>query len=133
MAEDVLEKLGRQDHWTAGVPLSGGDFPWDGADDLIANLRGTYPFLDKAWATRLVRTYGTRAKVLLGAAQNATDLGADFGATLTEAELDYLCTHEFARSAEDVLWRRTKLGLYLDAAQTEKIEHWMQQRGKKTT
>ena len=133
LAEDVLEKLGHKDHWTAGVPLPGGDFPWDGVDDLIDELRRTYPFLDAAWATRLGRTYGTRAKVLLGAAQNATDLGTDFGATLTEAELDYLCTHEFTRSAEDVLWRRTKLGLYLDAAQTEKIEHWMQQRGKEIT
>lgn len=101
--------------WTAGVPLPGGDFAHDGAGALADALRRDYPFLTEGWAARLVRTYGTEARAILGRARSAADLGRDFGATLTEAELRWLVGHEFARSAEDVLWRRTKLGLRLGA------------------
>ncbi len=101
--------------WTAGVPLPGGDFAHDGATALASALRRDYPFLTEAWAARLVRTYGTEARAILGSARSAADLGRDFGATLTEAELRWLVAQEFARSADDVLWRRTKLGLRLGA------------------
>lgn len=102
--------------WTAGAPLAGGDFPADGVAALIERLRGDYPFLDAAHAARLVRTYGTEAFDLLGDATAMADLGEDFGATLTAREVLWLIRHEFARTAGDILWRRTKLGLFVDEA-----------------
>ncbi len=124
LAEAALDKLGLDGAWTAGVPLPGGDLAWDGAAGLTDALLADYPFLDRPWAARLVRTYGTDARRLLGGAQAAADLGRDFGATLTEAELGWLCRHEFAQTADDVLWRRTKLGLRLDAGQARAVAHW---------
>ena len=67
--------------------------------------------MDNPWAKRLIRAYGTDARLILGNAKTAADLGQDFGATLTAAEVDWLMTREFASTAEDVLWRRSKLGL----------------------
>lgn len=111
--------------WTAGVALPGGDFPVDGVEALIADLRRTYGFLDAPWARRLVRAYGTEAATLLGSARTRADLGRAFGATLTEAELRWLITHEFARTAEDVVWRRSKLGLRMTQAQIQDINDWL--------
>ncbi|MGJ8625115.1 MAG: glycerol-3-phosphate dehydrogenase, partial [Yoonia sp.] len=99
------------DDWTAGVALPGGDFPVDGVDTLIADLKRSYSFLDDRWAKRLVRAYGTEAQMIIGSAKTAADLGQDFGATLTEAEVIWLMDKEFACRAEDVVWRRNKLGL----------------------
>lgn len=127
LAEAALTKIGANGAWTAGVPLPGGDFPWDGAVDLAETLRRDFPFLDRLWADRLVRTYGTLAWGVLAGAQSAAELGMDFGATLTEAELRWLCDNEFAQTGEDVLWRRTKLGLKLDADQRQRVDEWMQQ------
>ena len=130
LAEDAWDRLKphlpkRRDHWTAGVALPGGDFPVDGVDRLIADLLGHYPFLTQGWATRLIRAYGTEAQLILGDAKSATDLGRDFGATLTEAELRWLMTHEYALTAQDVVWRRSKLGLRLDADQIAAIDSFM--------
>ncbi|WP_439139601.1 glycerol-3-phosphate dehydrogenase [Roseicyclus sp.] len=130
LAEDAWDKLkphfpGRRDHWTAGVALPGGDFPVDGVGLLIEDLRTRYPFLGQAWATRLIRAYGTEARKILGPAQTAADLGSDFGATLTEAELRWLMTREYARTAEDVVWRRSKLGLRLGPDQIAAIDAFM--------
>lgn len=111
--------------WTLGVPLPGGDFPWDGAAALQAGLLRDYPFLDARWAARLVRAYGTDARHLLGDANRAEDLGALFGATLTARELDWLRDREWARTAEDVLWRRSKLGLRLTEGETAAVSDWM--------
>ena len=126
LAEAALAKLGHDDIWTAGAPLPGGDFAWDGAPALIASLQAEYPFLTESWADRLVHTYGTCARDLLRDAQDADALGTDFGATLTAAELTYLRDHEYARTGEDVLWRRTKLGLRLDDAQRAAVAAWME-------
>ena len=130
LAEDAWDRLkphfpNRRDHWTSGVALPGGDFPVDGVDRLIADLLGHYPFLTRNWATRLIRAYGTEARLILGEAKSATDLGRDFGATLTEAELRWLMTHEYALTAQDVVWRRSKLGLRLDADQIAAIDSFM--------
>ncbi len=125
LAEQVVDKLVGAGGWTAGVPLPGGDFEWDGAGALTAALMRDFPFLDDAWADRLTHTYGTAARTVLGTAETATDLGEEFGATLTEAELNYLRTHEFAETGEDVLWRRTKLGLRLNEAQRTHVTDWM--------
>ena len=130
LAEDAWDRLkphfpNRRDHWTAGVALPGGDFPVDGVDRLIADLLGHYPFLTKNWAARLIRAYGTEARLILGDAKSATDLGRDFGATLTEAELRWLMTHEYALTAQDVVWRRSKLGLRLDADRIAAVDSFM--------
>ena len=111
--------------WTAGVALPGGDFAVDGAGALIARLRAQYPFLDDRWATRLIRAYGTEAWQVLGDATDPADLGEDFGATLTEAELHWMRAREYVRTAEDAVWRRTRLGLRLDEGQIARIEDWM--------
>lgn len=111
--------------WTAGVALPGGNFPVDGVNNLIRRLREDYDFLDEFWAKRLVRAYGTEARAVLGDAKLATDLGQDFGATLSEREVRWLMEHEFAQTAEDVVWRRSKLGLRLDEAQIKLLDDWM--------
>ncbi|MGB0904107.1 MAG: glycerol-3-phosphate dehydrogenase C-terminal domain-containing protein, partial [Mangrovicoccus sp.] len=94
----------------------------------IQDLQADYPFLDARWAKRLVRAYGTEAREILGQAQSAADLGRDFGATLTEAEIRWLMEKEYARAAEDVVWRRNKLGLRLSPEQITALDHWMQQK-----
>ena len=111
--------------WTAGVALPGGDFAVDGFDDLVMRLRTDFPFLSDRWARRLARAYGTEARAILGDARTADDLGRDFGATLTETELRWLMAREYARTAEDVIWRRSKLGLRLTQDQTAAIDAFM--------
>ncbi|MGB1643296.1 MAG: glycerol-3-phosphate dehydrogenase C-terminal domain-containing protein, partial [Paracoccaceae bacterium] len=112
--------------WTAGVALPGGNFPVDGVADLIDGLKTRYAFLTDKWARRLVRAYGTDAAEVLGYAKAVEDLGQDFGATLFEAEVLWLMQHEFAQTSEDVLWRRSKLGLRLNPKQAVNLETWMQ-------
>ena len=130
LAEQAMAKLrpyfvGLPGAWTAGVPLPGGDFPVDGVEALISDLRRDYPFLDAYWARRLVRAYGTEARAICGEATSAGELGRAFGATLTEAEVRWQMEHEFARRAEDVVWRRTKLGLRMSADEIAALDAWM--------
>ena len=122
MAPHLPQPTGRRAGWTGEAPLPGGDFPMTGFDRTAASLRRDYGFLSARLATRLTRAYGTRARVLLGAATSMADLGEDHGAGLTDAELRYLVQHEWARSAEDVVWRRSKLGLRLDDASIRRID-----------
>ena len=129
LAQQALAKLDLGEDWTAGVPLPGGDFPVNGVADLIAGLQRDYPFLTDKWAARLVRAYGTEAREILGDAKIATELGTDFGATLTEAEVRWMMTREYVRTAEDAVWRRTKLGLRLSAEQIEAIDTWIKDQG----
>ncbi|MCC5957802.1 MAG: glycerol-3-phosphate dehydrogenase [Rhodobacteraceae bacterium] len=130
LAEAALDQIGAvlplaKGKWTAGVALPGGDFAHDGGPELVAGLQRDYPFLSDFWARRLVRAYGTEARLILGDAKNAADLGQDFGATLSAAEVNWLMTHEYARSAEDVIWRRSKLGLRLTGDQVAVLNDWM--------
>ena len=124
LAEAVLERLaahlplrqGLAAGWTGTTPLPGGEFDPEEMPLLAARLARSYPFLAEAHADRLTRAYGARAARVLGRAKSAADLGQDFGATLTEAEVRYLIEQEWARTAEDVVWRRSKLGLRLSTA-----------------
>jgi len=130
LAQIALEKLRpffpqMQGPWTEGVSMPGGDFPYDGVADLVADLRARYPFLDAPWALRLARAYGTETPQVLGDAQTAEDLGARFGWNLTEAEVRWQMTREWARTADDVLWRRTKLGLRLSKDEAARLDDWM--------
>ena len=134
LAEGALEKLAvffpaAKADWTARVALPGGDFPHDGVARLTAELAARHPFLTPYWAGRLIRAYGVEATQVLGDARTAADLGRDFGATLTEAEVRWLMTREFAQRAEDVVWRRSKLGLRLTAAEIAELDDWMQGAG----
>ncbi|MAM60795.1 glycerol-3-phosphate dehydrogenase [Maritimibacter sp. UBA3975] len=125
LSEAALEKLGYSGQWTARAPLPGGTFDRQQSVAMVGRWMERHPFLTEAWARRLLRAYGTEAETILGASQTVEDLGQDFGATLTEAEVRHLMRHEFARTAEDVLWRRSKLGLRMDAAGIEALESFM--------
>ncbi len=103
--------------WTAKSPLPGGDYPVGGTAGLAATLVAEYSFLDAQTAQRLARSYGTRARRFL-----SRDQGKQFGHGLTEAEVEYLVTQEWASSAEDILWRRSKLGLRFNAAQIAALQ-----------
>jgi glycerol-3-phosphate dehydrogenase len=121
LAEAALARLaphypGLGAAWTAGASLPGGDFAWDGAPALTDALRRERPWLAAGLASRLVRQYGTRAGAVLGDARSMAALGRDFGAGLTEREVEWQMREEWAERPADVLWRRSKLGLRLDAA-----------------
>lgn len=98
--------------WTAAAALPGGDMPDGDFERFLAGLIGERPLLPEPLLHRLARAYGTRVGEVLGSGQRPAELGRDLGGGLTEAELDHLVRQEWARSAEDVLWRRTKLGLH---------------------
>jgi glycerol-3-phosphate dehydrogenase len=130
LAESALSKLTphfpqAKPAWTARVTLPGGDFPHDGVAALTAKLVAQFPFLTPYWAGRMIRAYGTEAFTILGNAGTAEALGQDFGATLTEAEVRWLMTREYATTAADVVWRRSKLGLRLTADQIARLDHFM--------
>ncbi|MCT4553460.1 MAG: glycerol-3-phosphate dehydrogenase [Pelagimonas sp.] len=124
--ETVLPALGRP--WTAGVAMPGGDFPVDGVPALVDHILAKYPFIDPRHARRLVRAYGTEAVDILGEADQKEDLGRAFGASLSEAEVNWLMDKEYARRADDVVWRRSKLGLRMTSAQIEDLDVWMRAR-----
>ena len=138
LAAEAIERLTplcpvlEGDDWTGTAPLPGGDFGLRDAPALVAKLLARYPFLDQALAERLVRLYGTRATAILGEAAGIADLGEQFGHGLTSVEVDYLVTQEWARTAQDVLWRRTKLGLHFTLAETARLEQYLMERTSKT-
>ncbi len=138
LAEAALARLSThfapmKDNWTASAALPGGDFAYDSVPRLIAGLQAEYPFLTPENAARLIRTYGTDATRMLGSAKTAEALGEDFGAGLTEAEVNWLTQQEFAVTAEDILWRRTKLGLHLTPEQSARLQSWLaEQNGHET-
>jgi glycerol-3-phosphate dehydrogenase len=131
VAEEAVDRLARRvpalrgPAWTAREPLPGGDFPRDGQGELIAALQRDYPFLSERDARRIGRAYGTLARSWLGKAAGWDDLGRRFGAGLSEAEVDYLRREEWARTAEDVLWRRTKMGLHMSASEQAALRECM--------
>jgi glycerol-3-phosphate dehydrogenase len=124
-----LPKLAGKAGWTGKASLPGGDFPVAGVDELTRKVLAAHPFLDPGHARRLVLTYGTRAMELLAGARTAADLGECFGATLTAAEVRYLMTREWAVSAEDILWRRTKLGLIMTEDDVARLGGFLQSAG----
>jgi glycerol-3-phosphate dehydrogenase len=111
--------------WTASGTLPGGDFPVNEFATQVGTLAKKYPFLELREARRLVRAYGTRAQHVMGNARAPEDLGRRFGPSLTEAEVRYLMDQEWATSAEDIVWRRSKLGLHMTTAEQSALEEFV--------
>jgi glycerol-3-phosphate dehydrogenase len=134
LAEAALKKLrphlpaASKPSWTGKAALPGGDFPRDGFEVLVGELLETCTFLKPDHARRLARSYGTRAFALLKGAQGFNDLGEVFVQDLTAREVDYLMDQEWARTADDVLFRRSKLNLHATAEDTVRLETYMAQR-----
>jgi glycerol-3-phosphate dehydrogenase len=130
LAESALERIGgflgpRGAPWTGEASLPGGNFGPTEFEGLLLALRADFPFLKASHARRLLRLYGTEAWSLLGDARSIGDLGVNFGNDLHESELRHLTRREWARDAEDVLWRRTKLGLRFSKEQTGALDRWL--------
>jgi glycerol-3-phosphate dehydrogenase len=111
--EQLLSALGHADPlpWTHSAPLPGGDVPGGDLQRFTQHTVARWPQLPPDLLARYARLYGTRLARLVNSAQQLADLGEDFGGGLMRAEVDYLVREEWARTAEDILWRRTKLGL----------------------
>lgn len=134
LAEEAVDKLAEAlgsdaRTWTEGEPLPGGDIADANFERFLSRFGQQYPWLPAPLAHRYARAYGTRAGRLVGAARSLADLGEEFAPGLHEAELRYLRDHEWAMRAEDVLWRRSKLGLHIDPASladvSRRIDRWL--------
>lgn len=113
----------KNQRWTASKTLPGGNFTIDAIAAERDRLRQTYPFLESDWADRLFKSYGLDCYTILGEAASLTDCGQHFGHGLTEREVDYLVHNEWARTAEDILWRRGKLGLRMNQQEQLQLEN----------
>lgn len=113
--------------WTANAPLPGGDFESSRFDAQLESAWQRWPFLSARHAQRLIAAYGTRVEFILGGAKILSDLGPIFGENLTGAEVRYLMANEWARFADDVLWRRSKIGLTMTAKDREALSVFMAQ------
>jgi len=128
--EDIAEAIGEMGApWTAGSELPGGDFLAEAFEAELSQLKADYPFLTPAHARRLFHHYGTTARDILGNATKLTDLGENFGADLTAREVDYLVAYEWARDSDDILWRRTKLGLRVSKPDIKALEAYLERQG----
>jgi glycerol-3-phosphate dehydrogenase len=129
LAEHALDRLAQVieigSAWTKDSHLPGGEFPYDGVEALVAKTRKSRPFLSEEHAWRLVRAYGTRVERVLGPARRLEDLGPCIGADLTAAEVRYLMEREWAQTEDDVLWRRTKLGLRFSSEERRRLANAM--------
>jgi glycerol-3-phosphate dehydrogenase len=126
LAEHALEKLSghlpMRDAWTKDAPLPGGDMA--DFEEFLKRTGERHSWLPPKLLRRLVRAYGTRIDRVIGTADGMDRMGEHFGGDLYEAELRYLASEEFARTAEDVLWRRSKLGLHVPDAAASRIDAW---------
>jgi glycerol-3-phosphate dehydrogenase len=137
LAEEALDKLGSifpawlaGRGWTSGKALPGGDFRVGTADELAHSIQSEYPFLTEFEVRRFVRHYGTETREILGKARNRAALGREFGGYLTEAEVNFSMTREYARTAEDIVWRRTKSGLRMRTEDIEELDVYLRNRRK---
>jgi glycerol-3-phosphate dehydrogenase len=125
LAESALAALSRvfpglPADWTAGIPLPGGDFPVGGVAALTGRFAAAHPFADARTARRLIRAYGSEAEAVF-----ADGPGPDFGHGLFQAEVDWLIAREWARTTDDILWRRTKLGLRFTEPETAALAAYL--------
>lgn len=132
LAEEVLSQITfafpqMKTAWTAHAPLPGGDYPDASFNDFYQRMKKHYAWLPETLLKRYLHTYGSRIDQLVGSAQQLSDLGRDLGAELYEQEVRYLLAQEWAESAEDILWRRTKLGLAISPSQALNLNQYIQQ------
>ncbi len=135
LAEHALEKLkphlpAMKPAWTARAHLPGGDLGGKSFAAFAEDVQRRYPFLPTPTARRLAHAYGARIERVLAGAKKPEDLGRDLGAGLHEREAGYLAQHEWARTAEDILWRRTKLGLGASPGEAAALDDWLKRRVK---
>ncbi len=122
----VCATLGRTlPHWTANASLPGGDLPDGDFERFASSIVAAHPWADPAMLRRMASAYGSRVTRILAGAQDASALGAEVLPGLYERELGYLHDEEWARTAEDVLWRRSKLGLGLPADAITRLQDWL--------
>ncbi len=112
--------------WTANSHLPGGDFEAGTSPDFIKDLRLRYPFLSTSLAKRYAQSYGTSTYELLAGVESLTEMGQHFGNELYEVEVTYLVDNEWAMTAEDILFRRTKLGLEMPPDMTNKLDLFLE-------
>ena len=130
LSEHAVEKIealigAKGPKWTATGRLPGGDFPATGFEELVRGLLADYPRLGPVLIRRLARSYGTLAREILGERREVPALGQFFGGTLYQCEVDYLIAREWAMSAEDILWRRTKQGLRFSVDEINTLAAYM--------
>jgi len=130
LAEHALEKLIPYfpeigPRWTHAAPLPGGDIPGADFGAFMASVARRWPWLSHALGRRYARAYGTRMAKLLGDAESMADLGRHFRDDLYCREVEYLKSEEWARTAEDILWRRSKLGLHVAPSTLAALEAWL--------
>jgi glycerol-3-phosphate dehydrogenase len=111
--------------WTDRAPLPGGDLPGADLERFLADLERRHRWLPGALARRYGRAYGTRVDALIGTARRLDDLGEHLGDGLYEAEVEHLVRNEWAMSDEDILWRRSKLGLHVTSETTARLRAWL--------
>ena len=129
----ISTSLGRVDRpWTAGRVLPGGDLPKTSFDEFSRLLANTYPWLPDGLRNRYAHAYGTRIHTLIGAARSIEDLGEEIAPGLYAREIEYLRTAEWAETAEDILWRRTKLGLHLSPDARDRVAAWLERAAHPT-
>ena len=126
LATDALKELEIAGKDTSVLAMPGGGF--DDFETFLNEVRLRWPFLDPATAKRLARAYGTRIDEILGNAECADDLGQQFGAGLSQCEVDYLMRREWAKSSEDIIWRRTKLGYRLSPEEVSVLDSYIEVR-----
>ncbi len=133
LAESVLEKIvkylektGQQ--WTASQPLPGGDFAPEMFDQELERFKQTYPYISQPAAYRLFRLYGTCVWKMFAGVAGPEDLGGNFGHFLYAVEVEYLIASEWAKSCDDILWRRTKLGLHMTEEQKRVLEEFVREK-----
>jgi glycerol-3-phosphate dehydrogenase len=118
--------------WTATASLPGGDFSYADVEQRITDLSRKYSFMTPRNVRRIFRAYGTDAEAIFDGARFAQDMGRSFG-LLTEREVDWLVSKEWARGADDILWRRSKLGLHLTQQEQDDLrEHFAPQKKAKS-
>jgi glycerol-3-phosphate dehydrogenase len=130
LAEHALQDLAphlpsMSARWTAHAVLPGGDLPPGGFGELLGELTGRYSALPDEVVRGLAHRHGTAAMSILGDAMVASDLGEDFSRGLTAAEIDYLVDEEWARTGDDVLWRRTKCGLGMSTENRARVDAYV--------
>jgi glycerol-3-phosphate dehydrogenase len=135
LAQEAVDRLAARlrrpgAHWTAGTFLPGGDLPQGSFAVFLRTLERRYPWLPATLRRRYARAYGTRIERLIGEARAADDLGAEVVPGLHERELEYLCRCEWARTGQDVLWRRSKLGLVTGAESAARVDAWLARGGR---